>query len=279
MIITSKFRIETNMARLNEFFELLSPSARFLQSEKLFKLISSMKNTLTGVVYNGSWDVLCNHDTRSINRYYKGFVDDYDCQFNVVQLIQPSKIMLIVPSQYDNIFESGSVFVSEPTIDLETHLFVDEQDSYIDLAYRNAEHHYAHYSMLDHMFNTLTNSVLSTKYTIPDFGDWHYDYFREEIEHYKNVMFRFGLLSKNVEIQERAKMILSATEMLYCESSYLDGHHSMIRIGSEFFSQGGKVGRDCSSIASCHTNGLRGEIRAIHNPLFTKYLKRCGAVL
>lgn len=272
MLITNKNRIETNVARLNEFFGILSPSFSFLQSEKLFNLRSSLQTELTGIIYNQSYEVLSNHDKRSMNAYFKSWVDDKDCTITLKELFKPKIPLLIIPSEYS--FES--ILTIEKTIELENDLFINELDipeSYIDFSWKNAAYHYATYTFLDYMFNKLKSSIQSSKYHTLSFGDWRSGYFNDEIEFYKNRLIKLGLLSSNESIQEQTKMIVTSTDMIYCGSSYLEEHHCNVNITSEYFVQGGdRLDRSASMISGQHSFSLRNEIRQIHNPLFENYM-------
>ncbi len=273
MIITNKNRIETNVQRLDEFFGILSPSFSFLQSKKLFNLRSSLQTELTGIIYNQSYEVICNHNNRSINAYFKRFADDKDCTISVKELCKPKIPLLIIPSEYS--FES--VLTAQKTIKLENDLFVDEKDipeSYIDFSWKNAAYHYATYTFLDYMFNKLKSSIQSSKYRNIDFWNWRHGYFNDEIKFYKNRLIKLGLLSSNKSIQEQSKMIVTASDMLYCDESYLEEHHCTVRISSAYFVQGGDtLDRSASMISNNHNASLRNEVRQIHNPLFEKYME------
>lgn len=271
MIITGKNRIEKNVQRLNEFFEILSPSFSFLQSKKFFNLRSSLQTTLTGIIYNQSWEVMADFNNRSINAYFKQWLNDEDCSVAVKEVFQPDIPLLIVPVEYKDFIPS--ILTVSQTIELENNIFEKDKQDYIDFAYQNAEYHYATYEFLNYMFNRLMNNVASSKYHSVEWGDLHHNYFRTQSKFYKDRLIKFGLLSSNESINERAKMILTSTELLYCEKSYIEPHHCTVRITSEYFVHGGdELDRSCSMIASTHTNTLRGEIREIHNPLFKKYI-------
>lgn len=271
MIISNKNTIENNIKRLNEFFDFLSPSKQFLQSEKLFNLESVLKNTLTGIIYNQSWEVMSNFNNRSMNSYFKQWVNDVDCIETVKEAFQPNIPLLIVPIEYKDFIPS--ILTVSKTTELEDNIFEKGKQNYIDFAYQNAEYHYATYEFLNYMFDRLMDDIASSKYHTIDWGDLHRNYFRKQSKFYKDRLIKFGLLSSNESINERAKMILTSTELLYCVKSYIEPHHCTVRITSEYFVHGGdELDRSCSMIASTHITTLRGEIREIHNPLFKKYI-------
>jgi len=275
MLITKKNRIETNITRLHQFFEIITPSISFLQSDVLFHLRSQLKNSLTGLIYNESFEVLCDYNTRSINRYFKDWENDEDCTISVLDWIQPNIPLLIVPAEYQD--KIPSVLLSEKVANLEDDLFAPSgEDSYIDFSYKNAEYHYAHYTLLNYVFNKFMNDILSSKYNTNKgaiFGDLYNNYFRKQVSFYKERMMKLALLSSNPDIQERAKMILTTSDFIYCEDSYTETHHCRVLFTSEYFVQGGdQLDRTAHMFKSSHRDNMLNEMRDIHNPLFNKYI-------
>lgn len=275
MLITKKNRIETNITRLHQFFEFISPTISFLQSDILFHLRSQLKNSLTGLIYNESFEVLCDYNTRSINRYFKDWENDEDCTISVLDWIQPNIPLLIVPAEYQD--KIPSVLLSEKVANLEDDLFTPSgEDSYIDFSYKNAEYHYAHYTLLNYVFNKFMNDILSSKYNTNKgaiFGDLYNNYFRKQVSFYKERMMKLALLSSNPDIQERAKMILTTSDFIYCEDSYTETHHCRVLFTSEYFVQGGdQLDRSAHMFKSSHRDNMLNEMRDIHNPLFNKYI-------
>jgi len=275
MLITKKNRIETNITRLHQFFEFISPTISFLQSDILFHLRSQLKNSLTGLIYNESFEVLCDYNTRSINRYFKDWENDEDCTISVLDWIQPNIPLLIVPAEYQD--KIPSVLLSEKVANLEDDLFAPSgEDNYIDFSYKNAEYHYAHYTLLNYVFNKFMNDILSSKYNTNKgaiFGDIYNNYFRKQVSFYKERMMKLALLSSNPDIQERAKMILTTSDFIYCEDSYTETHHCRVLFTSEYFVQGGdQLDRSAHMFKSSHRDNMLNEMRDIHNPLFNKYI-------
>lgn len=280
MLITKKNRIETNITRLHQFFEIITPSISFLQSDKLFNLRSQLKNSLTGMIYNESFEVLCDYNTRSINRYFKDWEDDEDCTISVLDWIQPNIPLVIIPAEYQDKFQA--VLISEKMVNLENDLFTHSgEDSYIDLSYKNAEYHYAHYTLLDYVFNKFMNDILSTKYNAKNgavFCDLYYNYFTKQINFYKERIMKLALLSSNPDIQERAKMILTTSDFIYCDHSYTETHHCRVRFTSEYFVQGrDELDRSARMIKHDHYETMFQEIRGIHDPLFKKHIELMNA--
>lgn len=275
MLITKKNRIETNITRLHQFFEFISPTISFLQSDILFHLRSQLKNSLTGLIYNESFEVLCDYNTRSINRYFKDWENDEDCTISVLDWIQPNIPLLIVPAEYQD--KIPSVLLSEKVANLEDDIFTPSgEDNYIDFSYKNAEYHYAHYTLLNYVFNKFMNDILSSKYDTNKgaiFGDLYNNYFRKQVSFYKERMMKLALLSSNPDIQERAKMILTTSDFIYCEDSYTETHHRRVLFTSEYFVQGGdQLDRTAHMFKSSHRDNMLNEMRDIHNPLFNKYI-------
>lgn len=280
MLITNKNRIETNIARLHQFFEIITPSIRFLQSDKLFNLRSQLKNSLTGMIYNESFEELCNYNTRSINRYFKDWENDEECTISVLDWIQPNIPLLIIPAEYQDKFQA--VLISEKVVNLENDLFANSgEDSYIDLSYKNAEYHYSHYTLLDYVFKKFMDDILSTKYNVKNgavFSDLHYNYFIKQIDFYKERIVKLALLSSNPDIQERAKMILTSSDFIYCNHSYTETHHSCVRFSSEYFVQGSdELDRHAKMIKHSHYETMFQELREIHDPLFKKHIELMNA--
>lgn len=277
MIITKKNTIEQNIKRLTSFFEILSPTMSFLQSDNAFSIKEVFHNNLSGMCVTQSMEMMSNFDKKTIKGYFKHFINDEDCTVDLIEYLQPNIPFLVLPIEYKDVFPA--IFYIEKPVDIENNLFIKDigSNSYIDYAYNNAEYHYAHYMVLDYMYNRLINDIHSSKFILRDinFGDkWFYGYFSNTAQHYKNNIVRFGLLSNKKEIQERAKMIITSTELLFCEESFTEPHRSARVIDSEFFAQGGKIGRSCGTILSDHVNDFIGEIRAIHNPLFEHYMAK-----
>lgn len=274
MLISNKNTIENNIKRLNEFFDLLSPSKQFLQSDKLFNLESVLKNTLTGIIYNQSYEVVSNFNKRSMTLYFKQFISDEDCTTSIKDIFSPNVPFLVIPVEYTDTFKH--IFSIGKTIELENDLFVEDEeipDNYIDFSWNNALYHYATYSFLDHMFNHLVQSIQQSKYHSVDYGDWHHNYFRKEVKFYKGRLIKLGLLSNNESIKDRTKMILTSTEMVYCENSYTVEHDYEVKVSSEFFVHGGdKLERSASMISYKHNKSLRKEISDTHNQLFENHM-------
>lgn len=269
LIFCNKLRIANNLGRLREFLDILSPAASFLQSEELFTLIEAYKTTITGKITNQSIESGNDFSDRRNNVYFRQWKDD-PAPKPVAEIIR-SMIgkQTVVPYEYAEMFDC--ILHSEKTPVLENNFYGAEHDNYIDFAYRNAEYHYAMYDLLGKVFSAIMNNISASKYYITDYG-YSTLFLYSRAKEYKNRLIRFGLLSSNQEINERAKMILTSSELIYCEKSFTEEHHCRVKFTSEFFKQGGDDLKNSISCSYSHVKSLRKEIRDVHNPLFEKYM-------
>lgn len=269
LIFCNKLRITDNLLRLEEFFKILSPAASFLQSNELFSLIESYKTVITGKLMNQSVEHGHGFSDRKSNAYFKQWKND-PAPKPVVEIIRDMiGKQTVVPYEYAEMIDC--ILYSEKTEDLENNFYGSSHDNYIDFVYRNAEYHYVMYELLCNVFSALMNNISASKYYITDYG-YNISFLYSRAASYKNRLIRFGLLSSNQEINERAKMILTSSELIYCKRSFTEEHHVGVKFTSEFFKQGADDLNIGVSISHSHVKSLRKEIRDIHNPLFEKYM-------